>query len=550
MNQSMSSLSHPRLVDLIIRAGIIYPMTVEKRSYAAIALKGDCIVALSEKRDGLDELIFKGTKIIDDPKLILLPALNDSHCHLTEASRNMMILQLDKAKSIDDIIRLIRERAITTAPGQWIVSANNWNEQDLLEKRFPLATELDQATAMHPVVLRRGGHLIICNSVALQLGGVTPDISDPPGGTIERRPDGSLSGLLMEGPAKILVERLVPLLSFEEKLKGISIATAAFASAGIGSVRDPMVSPDDVLVYQAAKDKGLLSVRVRILVSLFSMKVAERIDMINKWYVRSGFGDDMLRIWGLKFLLDGGAEGGALEESYLDRPQYFGHLMWKTDELVEMFDAAVKRNWKIATHAVGDLAVRTLIDAYERIIQKNPNLPKNSLVIEHAFLVDLKQRSRAIRLSIPVTVQHSLLYTLGAEILQKWGAQRLREVMPVKAWLEEGATIAAGTDYPAGSWDPMECIWGMVTRQTKGAGIQGPEYAVDPYTAVRLYTSAGPELEDEGSRLGKLLPGQLADIVAFRTDPFKCHVDELRFIKPVFTLVGGRAVFDSEKFFT
>ena len=219
--------------------------------------------------------------------------------------------------------------------------------------------------------------------------------------------------------------------------------------------------------------------------------------IIEGFGVRSGFGDDLLKLWGLKFVLDGGAEGGALDEPYMNNPSYRGHLLWNPDDLLTLVNFAVRRGWKIGTHAIGDRAVRTLLDVYEQVIKENPGLKPGTLVLEHGFLANAEQRARAIRLGIPVTIQHPLLYTLGSVLLDGWGKERTREIMPVRAWLEEGAMLSAGTDHPVSSYNPLLSIWGMVTRDTLKAGIQGPEYAIDQYTAVQLYTVAGARLNNE-----------------------------------------------------
>ncbi len=230
----------------------------------------------------------------------------------------------------------------------------------------------------------------------------------------------------------------------------------------------------------------------------------------------------------------------------MNNPGYRGHLLWDPEELFTIINFAVRRGWKVGTHAIGDRAVRALLDVYEQVIQENPGLKPGTLVLEHGFLADARQRARAIRLGIPVTIQHPLLYTLGSVLLDGWGEQRTREIMPVRAWLEEGALLSAGTDHPVSSFNPLLALWGMVTRGTLKAGIQGPEYAIDQYTAVQLYTVAGAQLNGESNRRGALQPCRLADLVAFRSNPITCPIDDLPSLRPIFTMVGGRAVYDPE----
>jgi predicted amidohydrolase YtcJ len=254
-------------------------------------------------------------------------------------------------------------------------------------------------------------------------------------------------------------------------------------------------------------------------------------------------------VWGLKFVMDGGPEGGALDEPYVTDASFRGHLNWEPEEMFAVMAAAVQRGWRVATHAIGDRAVRTVLDVYERIIATTAHLPDHALVLEHAFLADKTQRARAIAMGVHITVQHALLHALGASLLRLWGPERTRPIMPVKAWLDEGAELSAGSDYPIGFYEPVRTVWGMVTRQTESVGIQGLEYAIERETALRLATVAGAYLSNEQSRLGPLAPGRLADLVAFRTDPMTCKIDDLPELKPVITMVGGRAVYDPEGLF-
>ena len=214
--------------------------------------------------------------------------------------------------------------------------------------------------------------------------------------------------------------------------------------------------------------------------------------------------------------------------------------------MTEVVSLALSRNWKVATHAVGDRTVRTVLDVYQHALHDNPDTKPGSLVIEHAFLADKTQRARAIKLGVAITVQHALLYVNGAEILASWGPERAAKVMPVRSWLDEGATVAVGTD-TVRPFDPMLTIWGMVTRSTKDAGIQGPDQAVDQYTAIELYTSAGARLVGEADRRGTLQPGRFADFVAYRSDPVTAAIDDLPSLKPALTYVGGQPTHDPDR---
>jgi len=256
-------------------------------------------------------------------------------------------------------------------------------------------------------------------------------------------------------------------------------------------------------------------------------------------------GDDHLRTWGLKLVLDGGPETGALEQPYASDPSFCGQLNWDPNDLGQLVLAAVERGWRIGTHAIGDRTVRTLLDVYERVLAARPTVPPGTLVIEHAFLADREERARAIRLGVWITIQPALLYSLGSILQRLWGAERTARIMPVRAWLDEGASLSAGTDYPIGSYSPLETLWSLATRQTESVGTQGIEYAVDRLTAAWLATAGTAQLLGESDRLGQIRPGKYADLVAYAEDPLTCAIDRTRDLRPTFTVVEGQPIYSA-----
>jgi predicted amidohydrolase YtcJ len=419
-------------------AAAIYSMAQDRVVYQAIAIRDEWIVAVSQDPHGLDGLIGSDTHVLDAPDLTILPAFEDTHNHLILAAQNMGLVPVDRAHTLAEFIDLIRQRAVQIPAGTWIQTSAAWHEVNLAEGRLPTAPELDEATRDHPVLVRRGGHMAIANSLALTLGGITRETPEPQGGTIMRFPDGTPTDVLIEAPAYASIIALVPAMTPEQMVEGLRGACRAYNASGIGTVRDPWVMREQVPVYQAIWEQDELTIRSRLMLAPMAGTLAESMAIIEGFGVRSGFGDDLLKLWGLKFGLDGGAEGGALDDPYVNNPGYRGHLLWNPDDLLTLTNFAVRRGWKIGTHAIGDRAVRTLLDVYEQVIQENPGLSPGTLVLEHGFLADAKQRARAIRLGIPVTIQHPLLYTLGSVLLEGWGKERTREIMLVRAWLDEG----------------------------------------------------------------------------------------------------------------
>jgi hypothetical protein len=320
------------LADIIIRSAHIYSMADDGATPRALAIRGDSIIATSIQADGLDALMTPQTIVIDDGALTWLPAFNDTHNHLLEATRNSTFVPVERAHTIADLLALIRERAAHTPAGRWIQTTNAWHERNLAEGRFPAAHELDEATREHPVLVRRGGHMAVLNSRGLELSGITSATPDPQGGRLGRRADGSLDGMLEGGAQYALVH--VPPLSIDEQIAGVEQSCRMFTAAGIGTVRDPVVSPEGMRVYQAAADARQLTLRVRPLLLMSPVgTVAQRIAQIDGFAMRSGFGNDWLKVWGLKFVMDGGPEGGALDHPYETDPGFMGHLNWDPEEM-------------------------------------------------------------------------------------------------------------------------------------------------------------------------------------------------------------------------
>jgi predicted amidohydrolase YtcJ len=533
--------AEPLQLSYLIKARAVHSMTGE--TYRSVGVRGDEIVAVSAERDGLDDLTGRETVVVDAGDLTLLPAFADSHEHLMEASRNTLLIPVGKARSVAEFTELVSGAARESAPGAWISTAMDWHESNLAENRLPTIAELDAVAPDHPVLARRGGQFAVANSAALVAAGIGADTPDPPGGKFGRGSDGSLDGTL-EGGAVYQVAAFAPAPDRAKLAAALGTTTAAYAALGLGTIREPMINVDELLAYQDARDQDRLSVRVRPLIRVGNeLSEEEAIALIDGLGARSGFGDDWLRIWGLKFVMDGGVEGGALQQPYANDPNESGHLNWDPAVMTRVCVEAVRRGWRIGTHAAGDRAVGTLLDVYEGVTEQLGPLPPWTLVIEHALLSDADQRARAVRGGFGITVQHALLWNMGSEMLVTWGAERTKRVNPLDEWLAAGADLAAGTDIVR-PFNPMTNVWGMVTRGTKSAGIQGPEHAIDIATALELYSVGTARLNHEQERLGTIAPGKLADLVAYPIDPLIADADDLAELTPIFTMVGGRPEHD------
>ncbi|AQA10634.1 amidohydrolase [Streptomyces malaysiensis] len=530
-----------RGADLLIRAAAVHTLVPGRPPQRAVAVRGDRIAALSPDPNGLDDWVTSRTTVHDLPDATVLPAFDDTHTHLIFAAYGAHDVPVHRARTIPEFLDLIRQRARATPEGEWIRTTTNWQELNLAERRMPTATELDRATDRHPVLVKRGGHNDVVNTYALRLAGITEDTPVPPGGTIGRGPDGRLNGRLIDN-ALGLVERLVPAPDQARRIDGLRLAGGQYAASGIGTVRDCAVAPEDYRVLLAARAAGALSTRVRALISALGMtsaaQVEDLLDAMEEWRYES---DPWLRVWGVKFGLDGGLEAGATEEPYACDHSYSGMLIWEPDALVEAVEAVVRRGWRVGTHAYGDRAVRTLLDVYERVLRRNPGLPAGALVMEHGGLAGPEQRARAVALGIPVTIQQPLLHDTAEVEEGFWGPERVARLFPARGWIDLGAQVSAGSDFPVGQFGAMRSVWGMTTRRTV-IGVKGPEHAISYDEALTLHTTQAARLCGEETLRGTLAPGRLADLTVWPRNPAHCPAETLRDLDPTHTFVGGRLV--------
>lgn len=544
-------MSASESVDLLMRVGRAQAMTAERNVYGALAIRRGRVAAVSESPDGLDGLVGANTVVVDDPGLFVYPAFHDSHNHQLPAARDFDYVSLENARSIADVVATVRERAASTPRAEWIISSRSWHETYLREARLPTARELDEATVDHPVFVQRGGHVGVANSMALRLAGVSVASEDPAAGTVVRMPDRTPTGVLIEPGALNLVRRLLPKLADAHQTELLGRQCRLYNSRGIGIVREPGLLPAELPIYEDLLARGELTTRTRVLFwAMPAATVEDSFAYIDALPSLNEPGDGRLGAWGLKMVMDGGVEGGFLCEPYANDPDFRGHAFWEAQAFERVVEHAVRRGWKVGCHAVGDCAVHRVLDAYEAVAKRHPDLEPATLTIEHAFLADSATRARVARANVAVTIQHPLLYSLGGNLVRYWGPHRTRHVMPVKAWLDDGVLVAAGSDCNVSFFDPLLSMWGLVTRGTRTVGVQGPEYRVDRYIALDLYTAAGGRLLGEADSVGTLSPAAFADVVAFRTDLLECPDDDLPSLTPAFTLVGGQPVYDPDGLFS
>jgi predicted amidohydrolase YtcJ len=508
-----------------------------------VAVKDGRIIGVGADAD-LRDLVGPSTEVINLRGRMMLPGFVDSHCHpLHTGQAQHFKLDLGPARSVRDIVELVRARAAVTPAGEWIEAALGWREGWLAEKRLPTRGELDEAAPDHPVYLPHLGYTVVVNSAALEAAGISGSTPDPSGGTIGRDAAGEPTGVLIGIPAFGPVEKVIPPPTRARLLDALRVICKQNAAWGKTSALDAGLYPEDLLVYQDLWERGELTVRTNVMFRPNTdLPLDDVLASIRAWGVRSGFGDEFLRLWGIKMFFDGGLEGALLREPYVGRPDYFGQIATPPEVIRGVARLAAELGWNVGVHACGGAAMDSLLDIYEEIDRDIP-LRGRRFGLLHGFFPTPRNMEQCRRMGIVVAVQQTLLYNLAASFSEQWGRERVEIASPHRLWLDNQVVLAGGID--ATPFPILTAIWSCVTRGTRECGVVGAEQALTREEAIRLYTGWSAFATKEENVKGSIQRGYLADLIVLDNDILQCPVDEIRDTQVLLTMVDGRIVHGS-----
>jgi len=536
----------PAPAELLLRNGKVF--VAAGSMAAALAVRGDRVVALGA---GAEALAGPGTRIVDLRGRLVTPGMNDAHCHLASGGVALLEVDLRGAASLAEIERRVRASAAAAGHGDWI-TGRGWDQTrlpagELGPGGWPTKEALDRASPDRPVYLRRvDGHTGWASSRALRLARIDARTPDPQGGEIVRDQRGEPTGILKE-KAQLLVARIVPRPSPDKLRRGILAALDLAARSGVTSVQTE-VDLEDLAAYRALREEGRLTVRVYGWLPL----TLDWVRAFEKRGERAASGDAWLRTGLLKAYADGtlGSRTAWMLEPYSDDPSTLGIRRIAPDEMDALVLAADRAGLQVAVHAIGDAANRMVLDAVERAEQKNGRRDARHR-IEHAQVLNGADIPRFAALGVVASLQPT-----HATSDLRWAEARIgraRAEEGAYAWrklLDAGARIAFGTDFSVEPLPPVEGIYSAVTRQSRefpGTPHGGwlPSQRLSLQEAIELYTEGSAYAEFQEADKGTLEVGKLADLVVWDRDLFAVAPEEILQAKPVLTVVGGRAVFDS-----
>jgi predicted amidohydrolase YtcJ len=531
--------------DTLFVNGRIYTSNPSQLWAEALAVRESKIIGVGTNQD-LSKYRSDRTRIIDLQGRMAMPGVIDDHTHFLWGSYGLTGLQLREAKSVEEMKKLADEYAQNHPEEKWV-----WGSYEYLTPPDRQARELlDEAFPDRPVSLLSGDcHNLWVNSKALKLAGISKDTSNPSGnarGTIVRDKTGEATGILEEG-AKSLVLHLMP-VNNEEKLRRLKLGLDFANQHGVTSVVNATGDLPEMKLYDDLRKRGELTVRMT---TAFAEDVGVRHtlsaeELAEFEEARKLYHDDWVRAGIIKFFADGVIEThtAGMLEPYVDTPGQKGSTLYTPEEFKMDFMELDKRGFQVMTHAIGDGAVRTVLDAYEAVQKKNGPRDRRWRV-DHMEAVAPADWPRLGKLGVIAAFQPWCCPQLEQGQGKFLGPERLKESMPWQSITSGGATLSLGSDWPVESLDPFPIMQTALTRQTPdGKPAHGffPEQDLTLDQILAGYTRNNAYTEFMDNSLGSLETGKLADIIVLSQDVYKVPANKVGQTKVLLTMVGGRIV--------
>jgi predicted amidohydrolase YtcJ len=530
--------------DLLLFNGRIYTMDPAHPRAQALAIAGNRILAVGDDAE-LRPLLGLGGRAVDLAGQVAIPGLTDAHVHFGWYSWaiHQGEIDLDNVPSKAEAIARVASQAQNVPAGEWIQGAG-WNKNVWPDTSFPTAADLDAVAREHPVALEdKSHHATWVNSRALQLAGISASSEDPPGGEIVRDERGQPTGILLETAAQ-LVYKIIPAADAVTMVAALRKGISEAHRLGLTGVHDPG-HPIVLAALQVLRARDELGLRTLVHIPADDLDAALRLGL------RSGLGDEYLRIGGIKLFADGalGPQSAHMLVPYEGTTGDTGIPTLTADELRDIVSRARAGGLSIAAHAIGDAANRGVLDAVERAQAEKPTLkihPRLPDRIEHVQLLHPDDLPRLARLGVVASMQ-PIHATSDMEMAERHWGRRCDLSYAWRSVLDSGACLAFGSDCPVETLDPLPGIHAAVTRRRHDGspGSEGwiPGQRLTVTEAVHAYTLGAAHASGEAGLKGSLSPGKLADVTVLSRDIFAIEPMEILDSRVMMTIFDGRIVY-------
>lgn len=534
------------MVDLALVNGKVWTGEAAKPWAEAVAARGDRICAVGTTAE-VRALTGPGTKLVDLGGALVLPGFIDSHTHFLAGGFALKSIQLRDVTSRAEFVARVAAKARELGPGRWILTGD-WDHQQFDPVELPRRDWIDAVTPDNPVCVNRfDGHMVVANSLALKLAGVTKDTPVPRGGEIEKDPvTGEPTGILKDTAIDLVLAK-VPEPSFAEKLEAAEASVRHAAANGVTSVSE-MADAASFEVFQELLRRGRLTTRINLYVPI------TEVGTLAALRLKSPFGGPVLKLAGLKGFVDGSLGSGTASffEPYADEPDNTGLLnghMFPEGIMEKRVLEADRAGLQVAIHAIGDRANSLLLDIFEKAVRENGPRDRRWRV-EHAQHMRPADIARFGKLGLVAAVQPYHAIDDGRWAETKIGPERAKTTYAFESLRRAGAVLAFGSDWTVGPLEPVLGIYAAVTRRTLDGAHPGgwvPEQRVSLEETVRAYTVNGAWVEFAEAEKGSIAPGKLADLVVLDRDIFTIPPEEIGGARVRLTVFDGRVVYGKDR---
>ncbi|WP_367137638.1 MULTISPECIES: amidohydrolase [Streptomyces] len=530
--------------DVVVRNAKIHTGDARRPRAGALAIRDGLITAVGDDAD-VAPLIGPSTTVADALGRRVVPGLNDSHLHVIRGGLNYVLeLRWDGVTSLRHALTMLRDQAARTPKGQWVRVVGGWSAEQFAERRLPTPAELNEAAPDTPVFVLHLYQSAILNRAALKAVGYTKGTPDPKGGQIVRGRGGEPTGMLLAAPSALILYSTLaraPVLEGEDRktstrhflreLNRFGLTSAIDAAGGFQNF------PGNYATVTELAREGLLSLRIAY--HLFPQTPGQELDDLARWIetVRPGDGDEWLRLNGAGENLTWAAAD--FENFAEPRPELDAY----EGEFEKAVRLLMEHGWGFRLHATYDETIRRDLAVFEKLAAEDLFPSGNRWLFDHAETVSPDSLDRIASLGGSLSVQNRLSFQ-GEVFTRRYGPGAAADAPPIRAMLERGLTVAAGTDATrVSSYNPWVALhWLISGRTVGGLTLRPPQNRVDRATALAMYTTAGAALTGEQDVKGILRPGCYGDLAVLSDDYFTVPEQEVPHIESVLTVVGGRIV--------
>ena len=546
-----ASTAGAQTATLALINGHVVTVDSAKPEAEAVAIAGDRILAVGTTEE-IRRLVAPSTRVIDLQGRLAIPGFIEGHGHFMELGETKLQLDLTTARTWDEIVARVGAAARAAPPGKWIVGYG-WHQAKWERlpspavEGNPVHTSLSAVSPNNPVVLHHASaHARFVNAAMLRLVGITRATPNPAGGEIVRDAKGQATGLLRESvqyltdTARIRVDAMrTPAEVEAENRRLVELAGEDALAHGVTSFHDAGSPFATIDLFKKLAGEGRLPVRLYVMVR---WEPVAQMDSLLDRYRMLGYGKGYLTVRSLKRQIDGalGSHGAWLLEPYADLPRSTGLALEEPPSLQQIAELALKHDYQLATHAIGDRANREVLDVYQRAFATHPGRTGLRWRIEHAQHIAAPDLTRFKQLGVIASMQGIHTISDAPWLSTKLGTERAeRESYLFRSLWDAGVVVTNGTDTPVEGVNPIASFHGMVSRTTKDGRVFVPSQRLTRAEALRAYTLNNAFAAFSERELGSLTSGKYADVVVVSKDIMTVPEPEIPTARVDYTIVGG-----------